>query len=354
MWDSAFTNFKVTNTPAKRDVLREFVDAFRAEGLQVGLYYSLIDWHHPDFTVDNRCPGFTWLKQNKYLTVDDAAVVEANKGRDMGRYRAYLKNQIRELLSNYGKIDILWFDFTYPGPYGKTREDWDSEGIVRLIRQLQPQALLDNRLGLKETDWGWDFMTPEQYAVKSWPTWNGRRVPWENCQTFSGSWGYSRDEETWKSPHQLISLLSQTVSCGGNLIMNVGPTAMGEFDPRALEALSQYGRWMNLNADSIYGCTVAPEGFDAPDGTVLTYQPKTNRLYLHLLNYPVGSLPFDFADKVDYAQFLHDGSEVKITLGDKTAISIRTPEDRLVLPIKKPDVAVPVVELFLKEKEGGL
>lgn len=351
MWDSAFTDFKVTNTPLKRDVLREFVDAFRAEGLRVGIYYSLIDWQHPDFTVDRQSPGFTWKKQDKYQKLDTERIAEANKGRDMERYRVYLKNQIRELLSNYGKIDILWFDFSYPGAFGKTRNDWDSEGIVRLIRELQPQALLDNRLDLKDTDWGWDFLTPEQYAVKSWPTWKGKRVPWENCQTFSGSWGYYRDEETWKNPHQLVSLLVQSVSCGGNLIMNVGPTAMGEFDPRAVDALSVYGRWLRVNADSVYGCTIAPEGFETPDGTVLTYHPKTNRLYLHLLNYPVGSLPFGFADKIDYAQFLHDGSEVKITRGDASAISIRSPEDRIELPIRKPDVVIPVIEFFLKPSE---
>ena len=111
---------------------------------------------------------------------------------------------------------------------------------------------------------GWDFNSPEQFKPREWVTMNGQRVPWETCQTFSGSWGYYRDETSWKSPAQLIELLVDTVSKGGNLLMNVGPTARGTFDERAMDRLAAFGRWMQVNGPSIYGATQAPDGFKAP------------------------------------------------------------------------------------------
>ena len=200
-----------------------------------------------------------------------------------------------------------------------------------------------------ESDDGWDFVTPEQCKTAAWPTVRGKEVPWETCQTFSGSWGYHRDENTWKSLPQLIELLSETVSKGGNLILNVGPTARGEFDWRAMERLEGFAEWMHLNSRSIYGCTRAPEDCAAPNGTVLTYNPKRNVLYLHLLNYPMGFQPLDFYERVKYAQFLHDGSEIALKKpnrshgqsGELKAVG------GLNLPMLKPKVTVPVVELFL-------
>ena len=340
LWDTKFTEYKVTNTPFRRDIVREFVDAFRAEGLKVGLYFSLIDWHHPDFTVDSNHP----------LRKQDRATV--NAGRDMGRYRKFMMNQIRELLTDYGRIDIVWFDFSYPGEDGKGRDDWHSAEILTLARTLQPGILVDNRLDLRDVPGGQDFVTPEQYKVTACPTRGGRKVPWETCQTFSGSWGYHRDQTTWKSPHQLIELLAHTVAHGGNLILNVGPTGRGAFDGRATERLDAIGRWMKFNSRSICGCTEAPDGFSAPDGTLLTYNPKSNRLYLHLPNYPMGRVGFSFADKVEYAQFLHDASELRIL---SSPGELAQEQDAgsgfngfLELPIVKPDVEMPVIEMYLK------
>ena len=129
-----------------------------------------------------------------------------------------------------------------------------------------------------------------RYKVAKWPEVNGKRVAWETCQTFSGSWGYYRDENTWKSSAQLLELLVESVSKGGNLLLNVGPTARGVFDYRAQDRLGSMGEWMKYNNRSVYGCTEAPAGFTAPDNTLLTYNPVTNRLYIHLLAYPMGSL----------------------------------------------------------------
>ena len=349
MWDSKYTDYKVTNTPAKRDLIKEFVDAFRAEGIKIGFYYSLIDWHHPDFTIDvNHPQRLDGGRNPNEATL--AKYAEMNKGKDMSRYRQYMKDQVTELLTNYGRIDIIWFDFSYPGTAGKGRDDWDSKGLLELTRSLQPDILVDSRLDLIDVPGGWDFMTPEQYKVSSHVKVNGKEVPWETCQTFSGSWGYYRDEQTWKSPAQLIELLAESVSKGGNLIMNVGPTARGEFDYRAQDRLASFAKWMHGNSRSIYGCTQAPDGFVAPERTLLTYNPETNRLYIHLLDYPMGRLNISFADKVEYAQFLHDASEIAIER--KTPHSQSGDESEQVyfkLPVIKPNVEIPVIEVYLKK-----
>ncbi|NMC65112.1 MAG: hypothetical protein GYA53_03115, partial [Acidobacteria bacterium] len=197
LWDSKYTDYKVTNTPFGRDLLKEFVEAFRAEGLKVGFYYSLLDWHHPDYTIDRVHP----LRPDNEADYD-----RLNAGKDMNRYRQYMKDQVRELLTNYGEISIMWFDFSFPGKHGKGRDDWDSVGLLKLARSLQPNIIVDDRLDLQDVEGGWDFTTPEQVVVTKWPEYKGKKIPWETCQTFSGSWGYYRDEYTWKSPAQLIEL----------------------------------------------------------------------------------------------------------------------------------------------------
>ncbi len=336
LWDSKFTDYKSTNTPFGKDIIREYVDAFRAEGLKVGFYYSLIDWHHPDYTIDRNHP-----QRQDY----DTAYTRLNKGKDMNRYREYMKNQVKELLTNYGEISIIWFDFSFPGKNGKGRQDWDSENLLKLARSLQPGIIVDDRLDLRDVEGGWDFTTPEQYKVAKWPEVNGKRAPWETCQTFSGSWGYYRDETSWKSPAQLIELLSESVSKGGNLLLNVGPTARGTFDARARDRLSSMGEWMKYNNRSVYNCTEAPAGFIAPANTILTYNPVTKRLYVHLLAYPMGSVTLEnMADKVKYVQFLHDASEIRFTTGsNETKNNLN-----LQLPVLKPPVEIPVLEIYLK------
>ena len=336
LFDSKFTDYKATNTPFGRDIIKEYVEAFRAEGLKVGFYYSLIDWHHPDYTIDRNHP----LRTDK-----DEEYAAMNKGKDMNRYREYMKNQVRELLTNYGEISIIWFDFSFPGKNGKGRADWDSENLIKLARSLQPGIIVDDRLDLKDVEGGWDFISPEQVKVSKWPEYNGKKIPWETCQTFSGSWGYYRDEQTWKSPAQLLELLIESVSKGGNLLLNVGPTARGAFDNRAQERLKAMGEWMKYNSRSIYGCTEAPSGFKASDNTILTYNPVTRRLYIHLLAYPMGRVNLEgMADKVKYIQFLHDASEIRFTAGTgEEAGSLA-----LQLPILKPPTEIPVIEVFLK------
>jgi alpha-L-fucosidase len=336
LFDSKYTDYKATNTPFGRDIIREYVDALRAEGLKVGFYYSLIDWHHPDYTIDRVHPQ----RQET-----DSAYVRLNKNRDMSKYREYLKNQVRELLTNYGEISVIWFDFSFPGKNGKDHNDWGSEDLLKMVRTLQPGIIIDDRLDLKDMDGGWDFESPEQYKVEKWPERNGKKVFWETCQTFSGSWGYYRDENTWKSTPQLLELLIESVSKGGNLLLNVGPTARGLFDFRAQERLKSMGEWMKYNNRSIYNCTEAPAEFVAPDNTLLTYNPKTKRLYVHLLSYPMGNLTLkNMGDKVKYIQFLHDASEIKFRPGNGEAKN----NLQLQLPVQKPPVEIVVLEVILK------
>lgn len=342
MFDSKFTDYKVTNTPYGKDIIKQWVDAFRAEGLKIGFYYSLIDWHHPDYTIDRFHPQSAGTKEEY-----DAL----NKNRDMSKYREYLKNQVREILTNYGKIDILWLDFSFPGEFGKGRDDWGSVELIKMVRQLHPGILIDDRADLQDFAGGWDFMTPEQYKVDKWPEIDGKKIPWETCQTFSGSWGYYRDEYTWKDNKQLLVLLIESVSKGGNLLLNVGPTARGVFDERADKALKGMGDWMKYNSHSIYECTQAPEGFQVPANTLLTYNSKKNRLYVHLLDYPLQNLRLPgYKGKIKYAQFLHDASEIKMSeprQHDRGGDNQGTGDVDLRLPVLKPNVEIPVIELFL-------
>jgi len=332
LFDSKYTDYKATNTKAKRDLVREFVNAFRAEGIKVGFYYSLIDWHHPDFTIDGVHP-------QRPENPADSVYARLNKGKDMNKYRQYLRNQITELLTQYGKIDILWLDFSYPGKNGKGKDDWDAVNLLKMIRKQQPGIIVDNRLNLDEYEDGADFLTPEQVKVEELAQYRGKT--WETCQTFSGSWGYFRDENSWKSTHQLLELLIGSVSKGGNLILNVGPTARGVFDARAQSALGNIGNWMKGNSEAIYGCTYAPENFKIPQNTMLTYNATTRRLYVHLLSYNQHLELPGYNGKVKYAQLLHDNSEVKFTADGDNMI--------LHLPEKQPDMEIPVVELVLND-----
>lgn len=341
LWDTQQTDYKATNTPYGKDLIRPFVEAFREAGLRVGFYYSLIDWHHPDFPIDIHHP----LR-------DREDVAALNEGRDIKRYAAYMREQVRELLTNYGQIDIIWFDFSYPGrDYrglpGKGHDQWESEKLLALTRELQPKIIVDNRLDLPTAQA--DVHTPEQYQPREWVHVDGKPVVWEACQTFSGSWGYHRDETSWKSPEQLIKMLVNTVASGGNLLMNVGPTGRGTFDRRAQDALKVYADWIRLHSRAIYGCTQSE--YTAPTDTRFTQNGK--RLYLHLFSWPFHYLHVEgLAGKVEYAQLLNDASEIHITdqsgPGGHMSQEIAPNAIMLELPVIKPDTVVPVIELFLK------
>jgi alpha-L-fucosidase len=281
------------------------------------------------------------------VQVDTSAANYArwNKGRDMAKYRLYLRNQITELLTNYGKIDVLWLDWSWDNKkdleshHGKGKDDWGAVELLKLVRKLQPGIIVNDRLGLGEYADGADFVSPEQVSPKELEKFRGKT--WETCQTFSGSWGYYRDENTWKTNRQLLDLLITSVGNGGNLILNVGPTARGEFDYRATRALDSLAGWMYANDSSIYHCTYAPASFQVPEGTRLTYNKTTGRLYIHLFNYTGGKLILPgYNGKIKYAQFLNDHSELLYKPSGADDLE-------LTLPAVKPNFEVPVIELIL-------
>ena len=335
LWDSKLTDYNACHTPAGRDLLRPLLSAFRDRALRTGLYYSLIDWHHPHFHVDTHAGPYRKARN----------IAEINRDRERDKYARYLHGQVRELLTEFGPIDLFWFDFSYPRDdgSGKGREDWQSVELVRLIRELQPNILLNDRLDLLDDPTGWDFRTVEQVQPRVPLQQNGGLVPWEACHTLTGSWGYRRDDANWKSPEQVIALLVDCVSKGGNLLLNVGPTGRGEFDERSLSVLSAVGAWMNRHGRSIYNCGIAPGEWRSPPDCRLTYDAQKRRLYLHVQSWPPVEMLVECpAEQVEYAQLLQDGSELLFT---------KLPSDSgilLKLPVERPNGLMPVIELFLK------
>jgi alpha-L-fucosidase len=269
-----------------------------------------------------------------------------NSQRDMRKYAAYMRHQVEELLTRFGDVDIIWFDFSFKGEDGKGRDDWESETLYSLVRKLRPDILVDNRLDLPGSG---DFVTPEQYQPRRRPLDGKKPAVWEACQTFSGSWGYYRDEHCWREPDELLRTLIDCVSKDGNLLLNVGPTARGEFDARVQDRLGKIGSWMRQHGRAIYGCGAAPAKFACPKGCALTYNAEARRLYVHILEWPYKHLYLDgLHGKVKYAQLLHDASQVAMKGPEPWQCA---PEDAkslcVTLPQNKPAVAIPVLELFL-------
>jgi len=297
LFASDHSDFTALHAPARRDLLLEYVDAFREAGIKVGFYYSLLDWQHPDYPVDKHHP------------LRDDATARAGQ-RDVTRYVTYLHAQVRELMSNYGRIDLLWFDFSYDKLSG---EAWRAMELIDMIRGLQPHIMLNNRLVAGHEAHGGgvglgDFASPEQVippaCVRDGA---GRPVVWESCLTLNGSWGYKRDDHEWKSAAQVVRMLVECVSKSGNLLLNVGPTALGEIPPGSAEILAAVARWMDRNGDSVHGS----EGVDLPKPEWGRYTRRGHVVYAHVFERPAGSIVVPgLAGRVRRARLLADGSEI--------------------------------------------
>jgi alpha-L-fucosidase len=238
------TNYCAPDQGPGRDLAKEYVEAARAEGLRVGFYYSLMDWHHPDGA---RC-------------ATDPAARE--------RFVAYTHGLIREIMTNYGKIDVLWYDVAWP----LDAAGWQSVKMNQMVFSLQPEIIVDNRNLLPG-----DFSTPEQTIEASA---EGRA--WESCMTMNDSWGYQRADDDWKSPKTIVSNLVQCAQGGGNYLLNIGPTGDGSVPSESIATLEAVGRWMDDNGPTIY----ESERCKVDTSEMAGFTRKGNTLYIHVYFWP--------------------------------------------------------------------
>ena len=350
LFDSALTEYKATNTKAGRDLVREFVDACREEGIRVGLYFSIIDWSHPDFPKygDRQHP----MRNN-----------EAYKGEkiDFDRYLEYMHGQVKELVTNYGKIDILWFDFSYDDMCG---EKWKATELIKMVRKYQPDVIIDNRLEGSGEDHGsiataepliysGDFASPEQIIPPEGVRDElGEMIPWELCATMNNHWGYCNFDHQYKSPEMLIRKLVECTSKGGNMILNVGPDAKGNIPKESVKILKEIGQWMKKNQESVYGCGIC----ELPKPEWGRYTQKGNVIYAHVYETPLGALPLYGIgpDKLDKVYYVADGTEMNrgeawntVLFSDVAFVSFG---DNPVFTYELPDKRDTVLKIILKEE----
>jgi alpha-L-fucosidase len=263
------TNYCAPKQGPGRDLVKEYVEAARAEGLRVGFYYSLMDWHHPDGA---RC-------------ADDEA---ARK-----RFVEYIHTHIQELMTNYGKIDVLWYDVSWP----LDARGWKSEKMNQMVFKLQPDIIVNNRNKLDG-----DFSTPEQRIEAAKP---GRA--WEACMTMNDSWGYQRADDAWKSPRQVLRNLISCSRDGGNYLLNIGPKGDGSIPEDSVRILSTVGQWMDKNGQAIYGT----ESCEPRRSNYASFTRRNNTLYMHVHFWPGDSVTMcGLLARVKSASLLASGKKV--------------------------------------------
>jgi alpha-L-fucosidase len=290
-FDTKLTDYCAPKQGPGRDLVREYADAARAEGLRVGFYYSLMDWHHPD--------GARCLK-------DEAA---------RRRFVDYIHGQVKELVTNYGQLDILWYDVPWP----LDAKGWESVAMNTMVRKLQPDIIINNRSKIPE-----DFDTPEQRIEAS------QNRPWESCMTLNDSWGYHAADFNWKSPTTVIRNLITCARDGGNYLLNIGPKPDGSIPEESVRILSSVGDWMARN-----GATIRESNPCQPRrGNYLSYTRKGNTLYAHVHYWPgetvvIGNLLNEVSSVKMFAtnepvKFQQDGFRVRLTGLPKKAPDVVT------------------------------
>lgn len=307
LFDSQVSDFTAPKSPAGRDLVREYVEACRKHDMKVGFYYSLLDWRYDAYFHGPQKDPQGW----KELV-------------------SYMHAQVEELMTNYGKIDILWYDGAWP----YTAEDWQSQKLNEMVRRLQPHIIINNRSQLPE-----DFDTPEQHVPGHFPSPDAPKRDWESCMTLNDHWGYCKGDNNWKHPRIVIWNLARCASGGGNYLLNVGPKSDGTIPSESVDILKEVGKWVDKNGESIYGTVRTKVGF--PHGVTTL---KDNKLFIHVFYW---NNEFALAPcKIDIkkAYFLDSGAEVKYTVkGERIMFSE--------LPDEAPD---PLDTVIVLEVEGDI
>jgi len=270
LFNSKYTDFDIMSTPFKRYILKELADACHREGIKICWYHSIMDWHHPDYI-----PRRGWEK-GRY-----------EEGADFDRYINYIKNQLKELVNNYGDIGVLWFDGEWEGT-------WSNEygkDLYNYVRNLDPDIIINNRVDVGRSgmagmtragQYAGDFGTPEQEI----PSTGLPGVDWETCMTMNDHWGYNKHDTNWKSTKDLIRKLTDIASKGGNFLLNVGPTAEGLFPDESIQRLKEIGDWMKVNNEAIYGTSASPFKNLTWGRCTQKNIPEGTRLFLHVFDWP--------------------------------------------------------------------
>ncbi len=329
--DSKFGDFHA-GAALQRDLLREFVEACRAEGLRVGFYHSLIDWHHDQYAYN----------RSKLLPHPLKGMPYPNGIRDHAKYVDFLHAQVDELISNYGRVDVMWFDYSAPDLQGQ--DGWRALDLIQKVREKQPSIIINNRLFRTEES-GWDittgksgstldtrfgdFLTPEQYIPRD----DMPAADWETCMTMNNTWGFNEHDQNWKSPETIIRTLIDIASKGGNYLLNIGPTGDGSIPQASIDIMTATGKWMTTNAEAIRGTSKSPLGIPNFDGRI-TAKGKTH--YLHLFSRPAdGTITVNLP-----------GSKGTLLDGGKTLKVTRDGERVIIhLPPHLPDPIASVIRL---------
>ena len=269
LFDNPHTDFKITNTPYGKDITAMLVAAFRARGLRIGLYHSLIDWTHPHYVPDRNHP----LGKNGE---------SGFSGRDMRVYANYLYQSVEHLMTQYGQIDLLFWDYCSAW---KKPEDFNPDPLLAMIRRHQPQIIINDRMSYDRMSHYGDYRTPEVAVPNVPPRLHGMQTPWETCATINGYWGYV-DTPTCKPLSAVTTALIGCVAKGGNLLLNVGPDEKGAIPPISVDILREMAEWHTIHGAAVQGCGAA--GFRAPDGYF--YTQRGRELYLYLPFVPLGDV----------------------------------------------------------------
>ena len=317
MFDSAYTTYQIASTPYQRDLAAQLARAAHASGLPFGFYYSPPDMNHPGFRDTSRPAAANWAGEPTRA--------------EWPLYLDYMELQLRELLTGYGELAAVWFDGL------ANQRKYDGRRYLKLIRELQPMAVVNDRIGVPG-----DFVTPEQRIPQGIPR-KGATVghtdgsrdagieveapppaelqPWETCMTINGTWAYNRNDTRYKSSTELIRALIDVASKGGNFLLNVGPTPEGTIQPEFVARLRAIGAWLKVNGEAIYSSTYGPwQGLSFGRSTA-----RGRSIYLHVFDWPESSLELPApAARVVSARMLATGQAVAFALqGGKLRLELR-------------------------------